>query len=183
MLGLRQVFRSSLRLLPWKSIERTSAIRENPSRTLVQTLESEGFFKKFSTQVNEKSQEIASEEKPLTKQPVAQVVTKMKIMFTCKKCNTRNSKMMSKVAYEKGVVIIRCDGCKNNHLIADNLGWFGADQRKRNIEKIMKDKGETVKRLQVYGSDVFEVVNKDEKIEIKTEQSIEVEAKRPDDDR
>uniref|UniRef100_A0A6V7J7C2 DNL-type domain-containing protein n=1 Tax=Bracon brevicornis TaxID=1563983 RepID=A0A6V7J7C2_9HYME len=67
---------------------------------------------------------------------------------------------MSKQAYETGVVLIRCDGCQNNHLIADNLGWFGVDQRKRNIEWIMKHKGETVKRLTVYGSDSTEFVPK-----------------------
>ena len=32
--------------------------------------------------------------------------------------------MFSKHSYEKGVVIIQCDGCKGNHLIADNFGWF-----------------------------------------------------------
>lgn len=48
----------------------------------------------------------------------------MAIQFTCNVCGRRNSKTFSKVAYTKGIVIIRCDGCKNNHLIADNIGWF-----------------------------------------------------------
>ena len=32
-------------------------------------------------------------------------------------CNTRNVKVISKLSYTKGVVIVKCDGCKNNHLI------------------------------------------------------------------
>jgi hypothetical protein len=55
---------------------------------------------------------------------------------------------MSKHAYEKGVVLIKCDGCKNLHLMADHLGWFDTTQKKPGtIEDIMKAKGETVQRL------------------------------------
>lgn len=39
---------------------------------------------------------------------------KMQLMFTCKVCNTRNSKTIDKLAYKKGVIIVRCDGCSNN---------------------------------------------------------------------
>lgn len=72
---------------------------------------------------------------------------KMKLLFTCKKCNTRNNKLISKLAYNKGIIIVRCDGCKNNHLIADNLGWFTDIRNKVNIEKLMAEKGETVRRI------------------------------------
>ena len=55
---------------------------------------------------------------------------------------------MSKHAYEKGVVLIKCDGCSNTHLIADHLGWFDSQKGPiGTIEDIMKEKGESVKRL------------------------------------
>lgn len=98
---------------------------------------------------------------------------RMIIGFTCKVCQTRQEadlhhltlfinrsfKQMSKVAYEKGVVIIKCDGCKNKHLISgtcysctqcltlDHLGWFDSQKKVGSIEDIMREKGEHVKRL------------------------------------
>ena len=52
---------------------------------------------------------------------------------------------MSRGAYEEGVVLVRCPGCKNQHLIADNLGWF--DDERVNIEDIMREKGEEIKKI------------------------------------
>ncbi|OXU22667.1 hypothetical protein TSAR_016243 [Trichomalopsis sarcophagae] len=99
------------------------------------------------------------------KQQLGTIEGKLQLAFTCKKCNTRNSKIISKHAYQKGVVIIRCDGCKNNHLIADNLGWFEPGGT-RNIESILKEKGETVRRIRSGYDGHFEAVVNEEVLRI-----------------
>ncbi len=43
------------------------------------------------------------------------------LAFTCKKCGTRSSHIISKQAYLTGSVLVQCPGCKNRHLIADHL--------------------------------------------------------------
>ncbi|RLV84176.1 Mitochondrial protein import protein ZIM17 [Meyerozyma sp. JA9] len=72
----------------------------------------------------------------------AKVEQQYMIAFTCKKCNTRSSHTFSKQAYTKGTVAIQCPGCKNRHLIADNLGVF--KDHRINIEDLLKAKGESV---------------------------------------
>lgn len=53
-------------------------------------------------------------------------------------------KVISKKAYEEGICLVKCP-CEKLHLIADNLGWFGDE--KSNVETIMAEKGESVRRL------------------------------------
>ena len=57
-------------------------------------------------------------------QALGSLERRLAIQFTCKVCNHRQTKTFTKHAYEKGIVIVQCDGCENNHLIADNLSWF-----------------------------------------------------------
>ncbi|CAK7897539.1 mitochondrial protein import protein Zim17p [[Candida] anglica] len=82
-----------------------------------------------------------SSSKP-TDQATLKVDPQYMIAFTCKKCDTRSSHTFSKQAYHKGTVLIQCPGCKNRHLIADNLKIF--DDKKVNLEDILKAKGESV---------------------------------------
>lgn len=79
--------------------------------------------------------------------PLSKLDKKMQMIYTCKVCSTRNSQTISNQAYTEGIVIVKCSGCQNKHLVADNLGWF--KDKKTNIEDILKEKGETVRRVAI----------------------------------
>ncbi|KAK9168734.1 hypothetical protein Syun_000874 [Stephania yunnanensis] len=65
------------------------------------------------------------------------------MVFTCKVCETRSVRTVCRQSYEKGVVVVRCGGCNNSHLIADHLGLFGAPG---SVEDFLAARGEQVKR-------------------------------------
>lgn len=68
---------------------------------------------------------------------------KFVMVYTCSICETRSAKTISKHAYYKGVVLVRCPGCENLHLVADRLGWF--EDNGIDVESILKQKGEKVR--------------------------------------
>lgn len=82
------------------------------------------------------------------KVPLAQTSSNDKFLlaFTCKPCGKRSSHAISKQAYNKGIVLVQCPSCENRHLIADNLDWFDQKGSSRNIEDILLERGETVKK-------------------------------------
>ena len=99
------------------------------------------------------------------------VSNKFKIQYTCKKCDTRNSHSVTRMAYRKGIVIAMCKGCHSKHLLADNLGWsnyvggFDFDGGEYNIEMYMKNKANEEARknggLVEENSDLVMRVNQD----------------------
>lgn len=75
--------------------------------------------------------------------------------FTCGPCDFRMVKRFSKHAYTKGIVIVECPNCRAKHLLADNLGWL--EDEARNIEDILREKGEHFTRIGDSAGD-FQVV-------------------------
>ncbi|KAG6598171.1 DNL-type zinc finger protein [Phytophthora cinnamomi] len=82
---------------------------------------------------------------------------KFVMVYTCSVCETRSAKTISKHAYYKGVVLVRCPGCENLHLVADRLGWFEDDST--DVESLLQQKGEKVRF--VTGDNVLELTEND----------------------
>ena len=78
-------------------------------------------------------------------------------------CETRSGKKISRQAYDNGVVIARCPGCDNLHLIADRLDYFGDDW---DIEKVMEKHGDSINVIDSDDEKVlqltFDAVKKDD---------------------
>lgn len=55
-------------------------------------------------------------------------------------------------------MIVRCQACDKQHLIADNLGWFGDAV---NIEQILAQRGEQVKRILLDDPEALELPTHD----------------------
>jgi DNL zinc finger len=60
---------------------------------------------------------------------------KLAILFTCAICETRSMKKFSESA---PVVIVRCPGCQNLHLLVDRLGWFADDEHGKTFDIIQQ---------------------------------------------
>lgn len=70
------------------------------------------------------------------------------IVFTCAVCETRSAKQFTENAYLNGVVLVRCPGCQNLHLIADRLGWFDdTESHQFDLTELEKMTGQKVKRI------------------------------------
>lgn len=86
--------------------------------------------------------------RPYTSTTTTAAEGRLLLGFTCKICNERTHRTISRQAYSKGVVLVQCPGCQNRHLIADNLGWFepkGREDSTINIEEMLKRRGEQVR--------------------------------------
>ncbi|KCV69512.1 hypothetical protein H696_03933 [Fonticula alba] len=82
-----------------------------------------------------------------------------------RECGHQNVRFISPEAYTSGLVIARCESCRNLHLVADNLGWFsdqhGPDStagpaKPKRLEEMLSATGQTVLRrmeLAAAGSD------------------------------
>ncbi|KAE8215038.1 hypothetical protein CF327_g1663 [Tilletia walkeri] len=82
-------------------------------------------------------------------QPIGEIKPRLSLTFTCTvtDCGHRSTHEFSKQAYTRGIVLVKCPGCNNRHLIADHLGWFTETAGEpRTVEEMVRAKGGEVKR-------------------------------------
>ena len=80
---------------------------------------------------------------------------KFLMMYTCKICQQRNAQMVSKVAYNHGMVVSTCKQCKSKHLIADNEGKLDMAEYGKKIEDyLVNTRGESVQRISITPQDL-----------------------------
>lgn len=87
---------------------------------------------------------------------------KMIIMYTCTVCDTRSARKISKQAYYEGIVMVRCDCCKNRHLIADRMGVFedSIEGKGWDIQAFLQ-KQEGIQAKKITDENVFELSMED----------------------
>jgi hypothetical protein len=65
-------------------------------------------------------------------------------MYTCRVCETRSARRVSRAAYERGSVLLRGPGCRGLHVLADHLGYF--DDAAVDAAALLERRGEVVRR-------------------------------------
>lgn len=103
--------------------------------------------------------ELESIKEALAKSKIASETPKLLIGFTCKCCQTRTHRTMSRHAYQNGIVLIECPGCQTRHLIADNLGWFkDTPQAARRIDEMTETVGEIRRSLNLSDAEAASLI-------------------------
>ena len=68
----------------------------------------------------------------------------MVVVYTCRVCESRSARRVSRAAYERGSVLLRCPGCRGLHVLSDHLGYF--DDGAVDAAALLERRGEVVRR-------------------------------------